>query len=262
MNFNQFDSVLIEECKKFNFPEDPKPVFVGLRENPQKFALLANFYDAHQNRGNDLLLDRIARAYYLAKKNFYPTFQYKINKVMLDLNKPRLCLSLHSNFSPLTALMINRGCKFAVLSDFPETLRYVAYCSGIQTGDLPFFPRGNRCLLIAKNLLKKNYLVSATIDFRLEFSDYFGLLSDGLLKLALATNSPTLFGMHRTNNLGEIEYITADMDLNMGIDAIKSDLITFISQMKIGSIYKFSQYKHEHQIIMLNSDKKNIVEFQ
>lgn len=253
-------NTLYEECNKFGFSSDIREIFVSLKQNTLVVNAIHNKTNEFQNTQNNLLYDLILLTYRKEKKFFFPIFKYSINEMIFDATLPRLCLNLHSNFSPLTSILIKKNCEFVVVSDYPNTIRRVAFNSGVRTGNIKIISRDETCLLNTKKFLEKNYVVSSTIDFRRNLPGKYNLLSDSMLKLALHMRSATLFGLNFVNDLGELVYVTMNINLDDNLEKIKQDLISFIATHKKNSQFEFDKFDYIEQKNSLSKYLKSLKE--
>ena len=241
------EQLILGECERHRFAEDVRGVFVGLKGNPLVTQIVDTKLNQYQNTGNDLLYDLILAAYAHHRKRFVPEFVYEVNERIFESSQPRICLSLHSYFSPLTAILLKKRCPFVIVSDYPKVIIDNALSSGITSGKMEFISRDEKCLLNAKKFLKRNYVVSSTIDFQRTPTSAFSLLSDGMLRLALHLRPASFFGVNHVSDAGELHYVTRDIDLDGPIDRIKSDLVDFIASRKKVAKYAFSKFNYLEQ---------------
>ena len=232
----EFYKYIQEVIDKNNYPEVITLFFRELRENIDIQIFLSKNTDQHQNYGNDLLLDSIASIYYEKRRVFKPIIYYQIHNEILNTTVPRLCLNLHSNFSPLTKLVLHKNETIFLLSDFPETARKVAYFSNITTG---------------KDFLFNSKIVSATIDFQTKIPGIFNQLSDSMLKLAYMTKPITFFGAQYVKDDGSLFYETINIDFNKSIEESKSLILNLIFKKRIRSEFSWGKFNHIEQIKML-----------
>jgi hypothetical protein len=235
---------VLDECKKYDFSSDIRQVFTSLKDNALVVNALKIKSNEYQNSGSNLLYDLVLYAYLSQGKFFFPTFKYEVNSLVFDKNLPRLCLTLHSNFSPLMSALIKQKCLFAMVSDYPDVIKRVAFNTGIRSGKIDLISGNEACLLRVKKLLKKNYFVNSTIDFKTSIPGRYIFLSDSMLKLALFLRPITLFGVNFVNDFGELIFITKDIDLDNGLDEIKQDIMNFISTYKENTKYEFSKFDY------------------
>lgn len=235
---------VLDECKKHDFSSDITQVFIAIKDNALVVNALKIKSNEYQNSGNDLLYDLILNAYFSQGQPFIPTFKYEINPLIFDRNAPRLCLTLHSNFAPLLPAIIKQDCNFIVVSDYSDTVKKVAFNTGIRSGKIEMISGNEACLLRVKSYLKKDYLVNSTIDFRTSIPGRYIFLSDSMLKLALFLRPITLIGVNFVNDFGELTFITKDINLDNGLDEIKQDLMNFIYTYKENTKYEFSKFDY------------------
>lgn len=240
-------NALFEACNKYGFSSDVREIFVSLKQNNLVVNTIQNKINEYQNAHNDLLYDLILYTYRKEKKFFYPTFKYSINEMIFDATLPRLCLNLHSNFTPLTSILIKKNCLFVIVSDYPNSARRVAFNSGVRFGNAKIISRNEACLLNTKKFLQKNYVVNSTIDFQRNIPGKYNLLSDSMLKLALHMRPATLFGINFVNDLGELVYVTMNINLDDDLEKIKKDLISFIATHKKNSQFEFDKFDYIKQ---------------
>jgi len=241
------EQLILGECEKHRFSADVRGVFVALKGNPLVEQIVDTKLNQYQNTGNELLYDLILAAYAYNRKRFVPEFVYEVNERIYDTSQPRICLSLHSYFSPLSAILLKKRCPFVIVSDFPKAIIETALSSGITSGKMEFISRDETCLLNAKKFLKRNYAVSSTIDFQRTPTSAFSLLSDGMLRLALYLRPASFFGINYVSDAGELNYVTRDIDLDCPIDQIKRDLVAFIANRKKAAKYTFSKFNYLEQ---------------
>jgi hypothetical protein len=253
MNQIELEKIIFEACSNNCFPLDVRNIFISLRNNEIVMDGIKNRTNEYQNFGNELLYDRIKFTYWKNKKFFYPVFKYDIDPAIFDGNQPRLCLGLHSNFSPLSAILLGKNINFVVVSDFPETIRRVAFSSGIRSGNVKIISRNESCLLNAKKFLKKNYLVSSTIDFKTKVPGIYNKLSDGMFKFAASVKPKTFFGINFVSDIGELNYLGIKLDLDGGVEKIKEDVIAFLGDKKKNSKFKFEKFDYLEQKRLLDA---------
>lgn len=246
---NQLDlkNIIFEVCSKNNFPADVRDLFVSLKNNPLLINALGNKFNEYQSFHKDLLYDLILQTYLKERKVFIPFFKYEIDDAIYNTNLPRLCLNLHSNFSPLTSILIKKSCPFVVVSDYPNTVKRIAINSGIRSANIKIFSNNEACLLHTKNFLNKNYVVSSTIDFKSKMPGKYNLLSDGMLRLALFLRPVVFFGINFVNDAGELVYMTKAVNLDNNLDKIKTDILKFIVTYKINSQFEFGKFDYLKQ---------------
>ena len=247
----EFYKYIRKVIDKNNYPEVITPIFRELRENIDIQIFLSKNTDQHQNYGNDLLLDSIASIYFEEKRAFKPIINYQIHNEILNTSVPRLCLNLHSNFSPLTKLVLHKNETIFLLSDFPETAKKVAYFSNITTGNIITFRRDKSSLLKAKDFLFNSKIVSATIDFQTKIPGIFNRLSDSMLKLAYIIKPITFFGAQYVKDDGSLFYETINIDFSKSIEESKSLILNLIFKNRIRSEFSWSTFNHIEQIKML-----------
>lgn len=240
-------NTLYDACNKFGFSSDIREIFVSLKQNALVVNAIHNKINEYQNAQNDLLYDLILYTYRKEKKFFFPIFKYSINEMIFDENLPKLCLNLHSNFSPLTSILIKKNCRFVIVSDYPNTIRHVAFNSGIRSGSIKTISSNEACLLNTKKFLEKNYVVNSTIDFKRNIPGKYNLLSDSMLKLGLHMRAATLFGINFANDFGELVYVTKNINLDDDLEKIKQDLICFIAAHKKNSKFEFDKFDYIEQ---------------
>lgn len=253
MNPTELDQTLFDICAKKGFPSDITNIFKIARSNQEILGAIQNRTNQYQNFDNDLLFDLIFSIYWKNKKVFYPIFKYDVDETIFDNNQPRLSLGLHSNFSPLTAILLKKNLNFVVVSDFPETIKKVAFFSGVRSGDIKVISRNETCLLNAKKLLLKNYLVSCTIDFRKKMTDPFNMLSDSMFRLAISIRPKLFFGINFVNNNGELTYFAKHLKLDAGIEKMKGNVVEFLTNLKSNANYEFGKFNYQEQKNLINS---------
>lgn len=241
------EQLILGECGKHGFVPDVRGVFVALRGNPLVAQIVDSKLNHYQNTGNDLLYDLILVAYARNRKPFLPEFVYDVDERIFDTGQPRLCLSLHSYFSPLSSILLKRRCPFVIVSDFPQVIIDTALSSGIRSGRMEFIPRDETCLLNAKKYLKRNYVVSSTIDFQRTPTSAFSLLSDGMLRLALHLRPASFFGISYVSDAGQLHYATRDIDPGRSLEEIKHDVVEFIAGRKKVARYAFAKFNYAEQ---------------
>jgi hypothetical protein len=253
MNPLELEKIIFEACAKTSFPLDVSEIFISLKNNKIFMDCIKTRTNEYQNFNNELLYDRIRTTYLKNKKFFNPIFKYDIDPAIIDGNQPRLCLGLHSNFSPLTALLISKSLNFVVVSDYPETIKRVAFASGLRSGNIKIISSDKTCLLNTKKFLKKNFLVSSTIDFKLQMPGTYNMLSDGMFKIAESVQPRTFFGINFVSDIGELNYISINLDLDGGIEKIKKDVIAFLKSIKMNAKYQFGKFDYLEQKRLLDS---------
>jgi hypothetical protein len=253
MNPIELNQAIFEFCSEHNFPSDISKIFTLLRNNQDVLSAIKNRTNQYQNFDNDFLYDLISSIYWKNRKIFYPIFKYNVNDLIFDSNQPRLCLGLHSNFSPMTAFLLKKNLNFVVVSDFPQTIKKVAFSSGVRSGNIKIISRNETCLLNTKKFLQKNYLVSSTIDFKFKMPGPFNMLSDAMFMLAISIRPKTFFGINFVNNIGELTYITKDLKLDSGIEKMREDVLEFIANLKNNAKYQFGKFNYLEQNNLLNS---------
>lgn len=240
-------NLVFRVCKKHDFPTDIRKIFVFLREDSLLLNAINNKINKYQHVQKDLLYDLIVNAYSQEKKIFSPIFKYAIDDVIFNESLPRLCLNLHSNFSPLTSILIEKKSRFVVVSDYPDTIRRVAFNSGIRSANIKIISSNEACLLNTKKFLEKNYVVNCTIDFKGNAHGKYNLLSDSMLKLAKYLRPATLFGISFVNDFGELVYVTKNLNLDDDLEKIKQDLISFIATHNNNCQFKFYKFDYMKQ---------------
>ena len=250
MSTLEFYKCIQEVIEKNNYPEVITQIFLELREKNYIQIFLSGHTDQHQNYENDLLLDSIASIYFKKKKMLKPIFKYQINKEVLNTTAPRLCLNLHSNFSPLTKLALHKNETIFVLSSFPEIVKKVTYFTNITRGKIVTFRRGNFSLLKAKGFLFDSKIVSATIDFKTKIPGTFNQLSDSLLRLAYMTKPITFFGAQHVKDDGSIFYEAINIDFNKSIEDSKSQILSVIFRNRIKSQFSWGTFNYIEQMEM------------
>lgn len=233
---------IADVCKAFNFPQDIRELFVFLKNNIQVANSLNNCVSEFQNSQNDLLYDLILIAYLRESKAFFPSYKYVVNNIIFNSSLPRLCLNLHANFSPLTHILSKENIPFVVVSDTPSAVIQSAFNSGLRTGHISTISAGKECLLKAKQYLNKNYVVNCDIDFKPDITSNYSLLSDSMLKLAIRIRVPTVFGINSVNDIGELVYLTINININNDLTIIKSEILNFISYYRKNSFFKFDKF--------------------
>lgn len=255
MNPQELEKIIFEACAQKSFPLDVSEIFISLRNNKILMDGIKNRTNEYQNFGNELLYDRIRLTYLKNKKFFNPIFKYDMDPGIIDGNQPRLCLGLHSNFSPLTAILLSKNLNFVVVSDYPETIKRVAFASGIRSGNIKIISSNKSCLLNTKKFLQKNFLVSSTIDFKLQMPGPYNMLSDGMFKFAESVQPKTFFGINFVNDIGELNYISINLDLDGGVEAIKKEVIEFLGSIKLKAKYQFGKFDYLEQKRLVDSMK-------
>ena len=253
MNELQFRDVILKYVLEFNFPTDARDLFAKIRSNPDVNSFIKNRIDKFQNTNNNLLLANIARAYLQNNKVFHPNFIYKTHSEILNLETPLLCLTLHSNFSPLTKLVLEKNHSIYILSNFPNTVKKMTYCSGILKGNIITFPRDSTSLLTAKKLLSSSQIVSATIDFEV-IPGIHNYLSDSMLRLAYLIKPNTFFGALNADDHGNIEYRTYRVKFSLPIEETKQEILKFIQEIRGSHNYQWKKFDNDEQ-------KKMVKEF-
>jgi hypothetical protein len=256
----EFLKCIHEVIEKNNYPEVITQIFLELREKNYIQIFLSKNTDQHQNYGNDLLLDSIASIYFKKKMTFKPIFEYQIHNEILNTTTPRLCLNLHSNFSPLTKLILHKNETIFLLSTFPETVKKVAFFSNITRGNIVTFRRDNSSLLKAKDFLLNSKIVSATIDFQTKIPGVFNQLSDSMLRLSYITKPITFFGAQRVKDDGSIFYEAINIDFNKSIEESKSQILSLIFKNRIKSQFSWGKFNHVEQMEMLKIASQLITE--
>lgn len=253
MNPLELEKIIFEACDRSGFPVDVSDIFISLRNNKIVMDGIKSRTNEYQNFDNELLYDRIHFTYLKNKKFFYPIFKYDIDPAIIDENQPRLCLGLHSNFSPLSAILIGKKLNFVIVSDYPETIKRVAFSSGIRSGNIKIISRNETCLLNTKKFLQKNYLVSSTIDFKKKMPGLYNVLSDSMFKFAISVRPKTFFGINFVSDIGELNYLSVKLDLDAGIEKIKKDVIAFLGDKKMNSKFQFEKFDYLEQKRLLDS---------
>jgi hypothetical protein len=251
VNEAQFRDVILRCVLEFNFPTDTGKLFAKLRSNPDVISFINTSIDEFQNTNNNLLLVNIARTYIQNNKIFHPNFLYKIHSEIQELETPLLCLNLHSNFSPLTKLVLEKNYSIYILSDFPSTVKQMTYYSGILKGDIKTFPRDSNSLLTAKNLLSSSKIISATIDFGVVMPGIFNYLSDSMLRLAYSIKPNTFFGALNTDDHGNIEYSTYRVNFSLPIEETKQEILKFIQKVRVQHNHKWKKFDYDEQNKMI-----------
>jgi hypothetical protein len=256
----EFLKCIHEVIEKNNYPEVITQIFLELREKNYIQIFLSKNTDQHQNYGNDLLLDSIASIYFKKKMTFKPFFEYQIHNEILNTTTPRLCLNLHSNFSPLTKLILHNNETIFLLSTFPETVKKVAFFSNITRGNIVTFRRDNSSLLKAKDFLFNSKIVSATIDFQTKIPGIFNQLSDSMLRLSYMTKPITFFGVQHVKDDGSIFYEAINIDFNKSIEESMSQILSLIFKNRIKSQFSWGRFNHVEQMEMLKIASQLITE--
>jgi len=253
MNSIELEKIIFEVCSRHCFPVDVSDIFISLRENKIVMDGIKGRTNEYQNFDNELLYDRIHLTYSKNKKFFNPVFKYDIDSAIIDNNQPRLCLGLHSNFSPLSKILHSKNLNFVVVSDYPETIRRVAFSSGIRSGKIKIISRNETCLLNTKKFLRENYLVSSTIDFKRKIPGLYNLLSDSMFKFAISVRPKTFFGINLVSDIGELTYLGIKLDLDVGVEKIKKDVISFLENNKKNAKFQFDKFDYLEQKRLLDS---------
>lgn len=255
MTMNRTDLIwkIQQACQKDNFPYNITEIFKHLRSDDSIWKAIQAGTNQYQHHDNELLYDLIHLVYYKSKKNFIPVFKYDMGEEIFESTQARLSLSLHSKYSPLSTIFINRGLDFVVVSDYPETIKKVLLSSGVTRADIKTIRRNESCLLKSKKYLKQNYLVSSTIDFHSQMPGAYNMLSDSMMKLALALRPKTFFGLNCVNDLGEMTHVSTQLSLDRGLEGLKNELLGFIAEHKKKAKYQFGKFDLEEQRQMLQS---------
>lgn len=254
----EFKNYLTTLLDSLNFPTHPHLMFSEIKRDKLVSSFIEKNCDKHQNFDNDLLLDTLAEIYLTKNKFLNVKFKYKVQENLLLESTPRLCLNLHSNFSPLTKLILFKNQKINILSSFPNTVRKVFFYSGINNGNVNIFKRDSTSLLRAKYLLDKSQCVSATIDFRTSIPGIFNLLSDGLLRMAYQTKPQTFFGVNYVTDAGEVNYETIKLDLTSNLSDNKDYILGFINSRRKKSNYTWEKFNYLQQNQMLSKVISNL----
>ena len=255
MNRAELKDVILRSCEREGFPADITDIFVSLKKDAAVAEVLQRISNQFQHMGNDLLYDLISAVYSSHERVFQPQFKYAVDDALFDDSRPRMCLGLHSKFSPLTARLVQQDLKFVVVSDFPEMIQRVAFSSGVRAEKIKFIKRNQNCLLHAKNFLQKNHLVSSTIDFTSKVPGPFDRLSDSMLKLAKYTRPLTFFGLNCVNDQAEMTYIAQKLDMDQGLESVKEALAHFIAAHKSHGKFHFGAFNYQQQTNLLETLK-------
>jgi hypothetical protein len=251
MTWSAYTSYVSNLLENHNFPTHIDSIFNDIKSDKLICSFIDRNCDQHQNFNNDLLLDTIVGIYLSKNKFLNVKFNYKIQDSLLIENAPRLCLNLHSNFSPLTKLVLFKNQQINILSDFPDTIKQVLRYSGIKNGNVVYFRADSAALLRAKNLLNKLQCVSSTIDFKSSVPGTFNLLSDSMLRLAYQIKPETFFGVNFVSDIGEVIYETIKVDLQDGIDANKDYILSFAQSRRKKCRYTWQKFNYVNQNQML-----------
>jgi hypothetical protein len=243
--FRELNKTVLEVCNHYDFPNDIGNIFSTLRNSKIFSDLIKNKTNEYQNYENELIYDFIFIKYFYSNKFFNPKFIYHIDDQLFDSSRPRFCLSLHSNFSPLIAILKRENTSFIIHADSPKiSVNSISLASGLKSGSLEFIKRDHGSLLKMKYFLDRNYLISSTIDFRHRTTPgIFNMLSDSILKLASLTHTETYFGISTVNNFGEVTYRTKKIGIGENIDSIKKEILETITDFKNSSSYSFSKFE-------------------
>jgi len=252
MNFADLEKIIIDTCHQHHFSTDIRDIFISIKAHQNVMNAMVSLTSKFQNVDNDLLYDLIAMSYQKHQRFFYPVIKCKLNEKILDQNQPRLCLGLHSNFSPLTALLLKRNIDFVIVSDYPEILKINVFASGVRNADIKIISSDETCLLNTKKHLQKNHLVSSTIDFQKNLHGQYDSLSDSMLKFARVMQTATFFGVSAVNDMGELTYTTIEVDIDSDIETIKESLLRFISKYKAKAHYEFDKFIYRKRLDAVN----------
>ena len=258
MKFIEYKNHLTTLLESYDFPSHPHLIFAEIKRDKLVSSFVENNYDKHQNFDNDLLLDSIAEIYLTKNKFLNIKFNYKIQESLLLENTPRLCLNFHSNFLPLTKLILSKNQEINIMSDFPNTVKKILLYSGVRKGNINLFKRDLTSLLNAKHLLDKSQCVSATIDFRTSMPGVYNLLSDGMLKLANQCKPGTFFGVNHVSDTGEVNYETIKIDLSNNLSDIKYCILDFAHSRRNRSKYRWEKFDYHQQNEMLSKAIPNL----
>jgi hypothetical protein len=249
----QLMAAIVAECKRLGFPKEMGEVFQRLRSHPGAWAAIQIETNRYQNHDNDLLFDLIHLVYTRNKQLFSPVFRYDIDPAVFDPERPRLCLGLHSKYSPLSAALIQKNQKFVVVSDYPTTVKNVVLSSGIQSARVRTISRDETCLLQTKRFLQQNHLVSSTIDFHSKLPGPYDRLSDSMLRLAKTLRPDTFLGINTVNDLGEMTYKGIGLDVEAGVEKMKKDVLGFLAEHKKKAKFQFDKFDYLEQTEWLKS---------
>jgi len=251
MKFIEYKNHLTTLLESHNFPSHPHPMLSEIKTDKMIASFIEKNCDQHQNFDNDLLLDTIVGIYLSKNKFLNVKFNYKVQDSLLIENAPRLFLNLHSNFSPLTKLLLFKKQKINILSDFPDTVKKVLLYSGVKIGNVNIFKRDSTALLRAKYFLDKSECVSSTIDFQTSIPGIFNSLSDSMLKLAYQSKSQTFFGVNHVSDTGEVNYETIKINLEHDLEKNKEYILKFAKSFKKRSDYRWHKFDYANQDLML-----------
>jgi hypothetical protein len=120
-------------------------------------------------------------------------------------------------------------------------VKNVAYFSNLNPDSLHFISADNSCLLNSKLHFQKNYLVHSMIDFSVNNEKMFTRLSDSMLKLGKNSRIPTFFGISYVNSVGEVNYTTKSLNLDLDLEIVKKEITLFIKQYKCNSVFNFGK---------------------
>jgi hypothetical protein len=251
MKFIEYKNHLTTLLESYDFPSHPYMMFSEIKRDNLVASFVEKNCDQHQNFDNDLLLDTIAEIYLSKNKFLNIKFHYKIQDSLLIDGAPRLCLNLHSNFSPLTKLVLFKNQKINILSDFPDTIKQVLRYSGIKSGNVVYFRADSSALLRAKNLLNKLQCISSTIDYKSSVPGTFNLLSDSMMRLAYQIKPETFFGVNFVSDIGEVIYETIKIDFRDSIDTNKDYILSFAQSRRKKCRYTWQKFNYVNQNQML-----------
>ena len=236
-----------QACIAHDFPSDVKPVFQDVLSDATAREFLATTRNVLQNSGNALLYDLLLEAYLKHEREFVPDIKFKMNKSLIEDYKPMLCLSFHSNFSPLALLLLSRQRPVAVVSDYPNTIKRVARNTGLRSGSMDLISADNRCFANILRRLKEGYTVISTIDFRNAIGEPFNQVSDAALQFACKVKSVTVGSINTVTDTGELVNVVRRFDPEAGLDQMKADLSQFVARQKPTARYQFGAYDYQQQ---------------
>ncbi len=236
-----------QACVHHDFPSDVKLVFQDVLSDATAREFLATTKNVLQNSGNALLYDLLLEAYLKHEREFVPDIKFKMNKSLIEDYKPMLCLSFHSNFSPLALLLLSKERPVAVVSDYPNTIKRVARSTGLRKGSMDLISADSRCLANILKRLREGYSVISTIDFRNAMGKPFDQVSDSALRFACKVKPVTVGGINTVTDAGELVCVVRRLDPEAGLAQMKADLSQFVGRQKPRAQYQFSEYDYQQQ---------------
>ena len=245
---NEKMTQLIEQaCIDHDFPSDVKPVFQDILSDTAAREYLANTQNVLQNSGTALLYDFLLDAYLRHEREFLPDIKFKMRRSLIEDYRPMLCLSFHSNFSPLALLLLSQQRPVAVVSDYPNTIKRVARNTGLRAGSMELISADNRCFANILKRLKEGFTVISTIDFRDAIGEPFNQVSDAALQFACKVKPLTVGGINTVTDAGELVNVVRPFDPESGLAKMKADLSQFVARQKPTARYQFGAYDYQQQ---------------